>query len=109
MLKKYSIGKKDFAYIYKKGKRINLGNFTIIFASNHKIDSQFSIIVSTKVERLATRRNWMKRQIKARLINCIDKIQKGNYYLILVRNSFYQSAESEKLIEGLLYKLQNIR
>lgn len=109
MLKRsQSINQKDFSYIYKRGRRIYQNNFVIIYLSNKKDFSQFAIIISTKVEKLATRRNWMRRYIKSIIKNHLSKIISGYYIVITLKKSFYKIDETEKIKKDLISALTKI-
>ncbi|SRR3989339_129323 len=57
-------GQKTFKQIYQKGKKDYSGFFRICYQKNDLKYSRFSIVVSLKVSKLATKRNSIKRQTR---------------------------------------------
>ena len=107
--RKYSIKKKEFAYIYKKGIKIYSDNFIIIFTPNNDLFSKFGIVISTKTEKLAVRRNQMRRQIKNIIEKNLNEITKNKNFIIIIKKSFYQDKNLKYLLDNLVFRLKNIK
>lgn len=101
--KKYLIHKKNFDLIYKKGKSKNSKYFFIKYLPNYKNYSQFGIIISKKKEKLAVKRNRLKRILKSALKNNLDKIQKGYYFVIILKRTAKEESLRKDLF-GILTK-----
>ena len=92
MLKKnQSIARANFSYIYRKGKRIRLKNADVLYLSNNQQYNQYAIVISTKIDKLATRRNWMRRQIKSWVFADNQTVNCGYQIVIIVKNNFYKN------------------
>jgi ribonuclease P protein component len=66
MLKNINRLRKDHEIrkVFKEGKPIKSKNFTIRWRMNHKGVNRFAVIVGNKIEKRATRRNALKRQMR---------------------------------------------
>lgn len=102
MLKrKYSIDRSKFDLIYKKGKNINSTNLYIKYLPNHASYSQFAIVVSKKVEKLATKRNRLRRIIKSEISDNLKDITSGYYYIISIKKNITEQAMKKELAQIL--------
>jgi len=57
--------KIDFDRVYKKGKRLKFGPFLIGYLPNNFDSLRLGFVVSKKVSNKATRRNYLKRSLRA--------------------------------------------
>ena len=74
-----------FQKIFNQGKKKDNQYFKIIFCKNNKNVSRFAVVVSTKVHRLAVKRNFLKRKIKNALKELITSLPQGFDALIIVK------------------------
>lgn len=83
MLKtKYRLKKrKEFAYVYKKGNKINSSDISVYFVKSKFKFPRFGLTVSNKVGNAVTR-NKIKRRLRAILYNYIDKINYKNLIIV---------------------------
>lgn len=83
--KKYRINtKKEYDYIYKKGKRIQ-AKYIIVFAIPNNLEySRFGFVTSKKVGN-AVIRNRAKRQSRAIIQKNLNNIKTGYDYVIIAR------------------------
>ncbi|MDA2936553.1 ribonuclease P protein component [Patescibacteria group bacterium AH-259-L05] len=85
MLKKrYRLTKnKDFAHVAKQGQVVYGEILSIKWIKNNLDYSRFGIVVSLKIDKRATRRNRIKRILRAIIREYIDRFIPGFDYLIL--------------------------
>lgn len=106
--KNQSIPRINFPFLYRKGRRIRLADFDVLYLPNNKSYNQYAVVVSTKVDKLATRRNWMRRQIKTLLSvneNCIN----SHYFIvIIVKKNFYRSERILEIKDKMLQTLKTL-
>lgn len=87
MLKKEHRLKKDknFKAVFKKSRPVFFDNFTIRAAKSGEDLTRFGIVISAKTEKLAVRRNAMRRALQAAARDNIDKILPGYDIVITVK------------------------
>lgn len=79
--KKYRLRKWRVEKILKKGIQKNIGNFIVKIIPNNECFHRWSLVVSRKFSRLATKRNRTRRQIYEAIRNCTqDKEEKIDKY-----------------------------
>jgi len=96
MLKKiYRLPAKSFKKIYSRGKG-KKGQFlyikTLISQRQH---SCFAVTVSTKVDKKATSRNLLRRQIYSFLSQNFDKIEKGDYIITVLKKAEFSDLQKD--------------
>lgn len=104
------LSRQRIEYVFKKGKKIAKDIFILKILPNFKPASRFCVIVSTKIEAKAVKRNLLRRRIyEAIRLHQNDKgNQEKNYDVILIpSNKIVQSSfqEIEKNILSLLQTL----
>ena len=73
--------RKEFAYVYKKGNKINSNDISMYFVKSKFKFPRFGLTVSNKVGNAVTR-NKIKRRLRAILHNYIDKITYKNIIIV---------------------------
>jgi len=96
MLKKiYRLPAKSFKKKYTRGKG-KKGQFlyikTLISQGQH---SRFAVTVSTKVDKKATSRNLLRRQIYSILSQNFDKIEKGDYIITVLKKAEFSDLQKD--------------
>ncbi|MDA2922060.1 ribonuclease P protein component [Patescibacteria group bacterium AH-259-L07] len=82
--KKYRLTKnKDFTHVAKQGQVVYGEILSIKWIKNNLDYSRFGIAVSLKIDKRATRRNRIKRILRAIIREHIDQFISGFDYLIL--------------------------
>lgn len=104
----YSITKKEFKFVSRKAKRIFLDIFNIKYTPNNKNHAQFSIVISKKIAKLATRRNKMRRQIKAWISENKQLLNKNYYFIIFLKKPIDDKIDISKVKDILIKTLNNI-
>ena len=102
---------KEIEAVYKQGRSFFTKNLGIKSLPNKLNQKRFVIIVSTKVSKLATERNRIKRIIKSCLIKKIEQINNGQDYMIILRpgQKEYSRAGLEKSLLDSLKRLGCIK
>jgi ribonuclease P protein component len=96
-----------FQKILNQGKRKDSQYFKIIFCKNDKKISRFAVIVSTKVHRLAVKRNFLKRRIKNILRELVSFLPRGIDILIIVKKNCFNInfKETRKQLKEFLIEI----
>ncbi len=68
---------KDFRRIFRKGKRFYGNGVNLVIRSNQQEISRFGFVVGTKVDKRATVRNRIQRQMREIIRLRIDEIKPG--------------------------------
>ena len=63
--------------VFKEGKPIKTENFTIRWRRNLKGVNRFAVIVGTKVSKLSTRRNALKRRMREIIRQSVQTMPQG--------------------------------
>ncbi|OGM89657.1 ribonuclease P protein component, partial [Candidatus Wolfebacteria bacterium RBG_13_41_7] len=86
MLKKTArlVKQKDFDRTYRRGRTINHPDLMIKVVDNDKTINRFGIVVSNKIDKRATVRNRIKRQIRAILKKKEKEILPGHDLVLVV-------------------------
>ena len=100
---------KDFEKVFKKGKSVFTKNLSFRFLPNNNADQlsvRFGFIISNKVNKLAVRRNAIKRQLRQICQVLIPEIKQSCDIVIMVKQDFpypYDQKEIEQQVrEGLM-------
>jgi ribonuclease P protein component len=106
MKKQYRLKKKQqFQDVIKNGKKITSDLYIIYYKDYSEIENtEIGISVSKKIEKLAVKRNKIKRQIKS-FFTDYKEWDKKIRIVIIVRNNYKK--ESNKSIKGVKDKLFN--
>jgi ribonuclease P protein component len=95
--------KSDFEKVFFQGKSIDLPEFRIklLFTKNNQ--NRFGIIIGRKVIALATKRNRLKRQLRAILYSFLPDFKKSFDAVLIVKKDLAQ--KSFKEIKEILKKV----
>jgi ribonuclease P protein component len=84
--RKNRIKKTDFKKIFAEAKAIRTSVFTLLYTSSKIADGpQFAVVISTKVEPKAAKRNKIKRQIRKILQEEIKKTNPNNRIIVICK------------------------
>lgn len=96
---------KEFQAVFKRSEPIYVGNLAIYAARSPKPSTRFGFVVSNKIDKRATRRNALKRQLRAIAGALIFELQEGYDIVTVVKKDFpfpYSQEEIKKqMVEGL--------
>lgn len=100
---------KDFNRIYKGSKPVYSKNLVLRVASISDISQapRFGFIISNKLNKLATKRNALKRQLREIVQKEIPRLKTGFNAVIMVKQDFekpYQQDDIKKQVIELLQK-----
>jgi ribonuclease P protein component len=99
-----------FQKTLRQGEKKDNQYFKIIFCKNNQSISRFAVIVSTKVNRLAVKRNFLKRRVKNILREIISVLPRGFDVLIFMKKTCLNIDFNEmqnQLKEFLIKTLKN--
>ncbi len=99
--RKYLIAKKEFSIIYKRAKNVDSKNIFIKYLPNHKDFSQFGVVISKKKEKLAVKRNRLRRVIKSEIYKHLDDICTGYYIVIYLKKNVSEDILRNELIDTI--------
>lgn len=109
--KKFSIPKKEFTPIKNEGKLVQSKSFGALVRKREKIGNpRFAVIISTKVMRLSTHRNRIRRSFRDVLRRNWKKISDGIDIVFLVKPGIEKlpvteiMKEIQLFIDGKKYK-----
>ena len=98
--------KKDFDFVFKKGRSFKEGFLVLKIVSNNLEKSRFGIIISQKVSKKATVRNKIKRRIKVLIAKKLPQFKKNADLVLIVIPGLETKdiLETEKMITKLLQR-----
>jgi len=99
--------KKEIDAVYNQGKSFYSKILGVKILENNIGQKRFVIIVSTKVSKLATGRNRLKRRIRAAIKQNLDRILGGRDYMIIVRPGQFIT-NGDEIPDALLYCLKKL-
>ena len=73
---------REIQKVFKVGKSVRSANFSIRYAPNCLNNNRFAVVVGTKVDKRATRRNAIKRQVREVLRQIWSEIPGSYDYVI---------------------------
>ena len=106
--------KKDFDRVFKKSRPIFSKKLSIRFTVRTKRDlpTRFGFIISNKIDKRATRRNALRRRLRAIVRSLISSIDPGYDVVVIVKQNFpypYQYEEIEKELKEALGKAKLVK
>jgi len=89
LAKKYRVRKKrEFDNIFKKSRPLHSENLILRVCFSNKETIKFGFVVSNKVDKRSTRRNAIKRQLRAITQEIMPKVKKGTEVVVIVKKEF---------------------
>ena len=101
--------RKDFETIFRKGKVFFSKNLTIKYKAGGNL-ARFAIVVSTKVSKLAVKRNRLRRILREVIKTSLNELMPGDY-IVMAKPSILMTTPAiyrEELL-GLLTKMKAIK
>lgn len=99
---------KEFSRVFKGSRPIYTENLVLRFVKQPQVlkpDTRFGFVISNKINKLATRRNALKRQLRAVIQDQLSNIKVGYNVVITVKSDFdypyYQDSIRKQVEEGL--------
>lgn len=99
---------KDFDYVHKKGRQIRGPMFNLKYVQSSLKVSRFGVVVGRKSEKLATKRNTVKRKVREIIRNLIDSVKPGFDVVVFIKKQAVDkdSKELKKELEQMLKKVE---
>lgn len=97
--------KKEFDRVFKKSKPVSSENLIIRSSLGQNI--KFGFIVSNKVDKRSSRRNAIKRQLRAITREFFPKVKDGTNVVVMVKKDFpfpYDHSKIKEQYTGLLMR-----
>ena len=95
--------RKQFAYIYKNGKKVNGKNLSIVFTLNKRSETKIGFSVSNKVGK-AVLRNKIKRQLRAIIRKQLNNLR-IHQNIVLIAHPNIVECDFSKMEKEVLYLL----
>lgn len=96
---------RDYRKVFRMSKGAYAGRLSIKVSRNPLSVSRFGIIISNKVEKRSTRRNALRRKLRAAIREMLPDLKTGQDVVIIVKGNYpfpYKFEEiSKDLAEGL--------
>src|SRR3989338_8139614 len=95
---------QDFAYVYKKGRRLHGQSLSIFFLKRSQNVSRFGFVISKKNIPKSTARNRVKRILRAEIIKNLKSIKTGYDVIIQGRSAAKENSPGqmrEELIRAI--------
>ncbi|MEX0587439.1 MAG: ribonuclease P protein component [Patescibacteria group bacterium] len=96
----------DFRRLRREGRRSGSPFFSLFLLSGQKGPARFGFVVSTRVSKLATQRNRLKRILRSQVEELLPRIKEGTWGAFWVRDSARQ-AEAPALRQSVEQALKN--
>lgn len=97
--------RKEFAYIYKNGKKLNSSNLSLVYVPSKKEDTRIGFSVSNKVGK-AVLRNHIKRQLREIIRKQLNNLRIHQNFVLIAHPSIVECdfSQLEKEVLDLLRK-----
>lgn len=104
--KNYRLPASRISHVLRYGKRVGNQLFQLSTEKGETV-SRFSFIVSTKIDKRATRRNRIRRLLSESVHHQLQHIAPGCDYVFVVRKNFSDAkqVEMEKMVMELFQKV----
>lgn len=104
----HRISQAEFKRFIRKSRYFKNDIFFIRYASNHKNYSQYAIVISAKVSKLAVIRNRLRRVVSSWIEENIRQLPQGFYIAIYINKVFIDN-QKEDIKVKLTQLLNHIR
>lgn len=98
---------KDFKKVFKSSKPFYVGNLNLRCVPNKKAVSRIGFIISNKIDKRATKRNELKRKMRAVVFPLISQINPRHDIVLIVLKNFsypYSYLDIENQIKEIFKK-----
>jgi len=98
---------REFQRVFKNSRPVSLNNLSIRIAKNFTKDQniRFGFVVSNKIDKRATRRNAVKRQLRETAGGLLSKLKPGYDIVVVLQRDFsfpYKQEEIKKqFVDGV--------
>jgi len=103
----------DFRRVFKNSRQVYAGRLAIRAAKSSKQEvTRVGFVVSNKIEKRATRRNALKRRLRALMAGLISEVEPGYDVVVLVKANYpfpYNSEEIGKELKRGLKELKLVK
>lgn len=96
LAKTHRITEAEFKCFVRRSRYLKNDIFFIRYASNHKAHSQYAIVISAKVSKLAVVRNRMRRLVSSWIEDIICELPQGFYIAIYINKIFIDNQKNAK-------------
>ena len=96
LAKQYRITDSEFSRFTKRARYLRNDIFLVRYSPNRKDYSQFAVVVSTKVSKLATLRNRLRRVVRSWIEESFSSMPKGYYIAIYINKTFRDTEKKVK-------------
>jgi ribonuclease P protein component len=99
---------REFEKVFKHSRPIHTENFTFRIAARRNIDfaTRFGYVISNKIDKRATRRNALKRQLRQVTWDLISTLKSGYDVVVMVKKDFPFPYKQEEIKEQFLVGLK---
>lgn len=111
MLKKISRIRRDadFKKVFKSSRPFSVGRLAIRVRTSGLPESRFGFVISNKIDKRATKRNALKRRLRALAREKLPSIKKGFDLVVLVRQGYPSPLDYEIIKNDFLALLKGAK
>ena len=95
----------DIRNVMRRGRRISSGSVQLVVSSGAASGSRFAFIVSTSVDKRATRRNRMKRLLRESVQKKLEAVSQIDGVFIVKKGLPDTQAEVDKIVSSIMYQV----
>lgn len=90
---------KDFGRVFKGSRSVHTQNLVFRVTKSNKVENRFGFVISNKISKLATRRNALKRQLRATIEQESPNLKSGHDVVIMVKLDFSYPYKQDEIRE----------
>ena len=100
---------REFERVFKHSRPIQTENFTFRVCTRRSIElpTRFGYVISNKIDKRATRRNALKRQLRQITQDLILELKSGYDVVVIVKKDFQFPYDQREIKEQFLVGLKN--